>query len=161
MDARLKSGWVTGKELRDYIENELDMVYASDPWKLNGGWGPRASGLSFEFKARAPKGRRVVSMKVRGEEVVDGGRYTISGCEREGEPMDVICRHAGSHDAKIIGHSVHEALLDYLKAHRTIAPRRDGRERAVDLPQRVFSQDAVLAGGDLEKAPTTPHGLPG
>ncbi len=53
MDARMKSGWVTGKERKNYIENELDMVYASDPWKLNGGWGPRASGMEFEFLARA------------------------------------------------------------------------------------------------------------
>ena len=161
MDARMKSGWVTGKELKDYIENELEMVYASDPWKLNGGWGPRASGLEFEFRARAPKGQRIVSMKVNGEKVVDDRHYTIGGCEREGEPLDVICRHSGSHDAKVIPGSVHEALLAYLRAHPTFAPRLDGRERAVDLPARVFSQDAVLAGGDLMTAPTTPHSMPG
>jgi hypothetical protein len=37
---------------------------------------------------------------------------------------------------------------------------RDGREIALDLPRTVFSQDAVLAGGDLSKAATTPFGLP-
>ncbi len=160
MDARMKSGWVTGKELKNYIENELDMVYASDPWKLNGGWGPRASGMEFEFLARAPKGRRILSMTVNGEEVADDRRYSIGGCEREGEPLEVICRHPGSHDAKVIPGSAHEALLAYLRAHPIIAPRRDGRERAADLPARVFSQDAVLAGGDLMKAPTTPDGMP-
>ncbi len=161
MDARMKSGWVTGKELKDYLENELDMVYASDPWKLNGGWGPRASGMAFTFRARAPKGERIVSMTVNGEAVADDRRYTIGGCEREGEPLDVICRHAGSHDAKVIPGSVHEALLAYLEAHPTVAPHLDGRERAMDLPARAFSQDAVLAGGDLLKAPTTPNGMPG
>ena len=58
MDARMKRGWVTGKELKDYLENELEMVYAKTPLKLNGGWGPRASGMTFVFDARAEYGRQ-------------------------------------------------------------------------------------------------------
>ena len=73
----------------------------------------------------------------------------------------MICRHPGTHDAKIVGPSIHDALASYFAAHPVIAPRRDGRERAVDLPDMVFSQDAVLAGGDISKAPSTPDGLPG
>jgi S-sulfosulfanyl-L-cysteine sulfohydrolase len=38
MDARAKKGWVTGKELKDYWEDELEMVYSNSPMKLNGGW---------------------------------------------------------------------------------------------------------------------------
>jgi hypothetical protein len=41
-----------------------------------------------------------------------------------------------------------------------IAPRRDGREIALDLPTVVFSQDAVLAKGDPSTAPTAPSSLP-
>ncbi len=161
MDARLKTGWVTGKELRAYLENELELVFSSDPWKLNGGWGPRASGLSLLLEARAQKGRRVVSMKINGREVEDDRRYTIAGCEREGEPIDVICRHRGSHEAKLLPFTIHEALQEYFKAHPVIAPRREGREKALDLPPTVFSQDAVFAGVDLNRAATTPSGLPG
>lgn len=160
MDARMKRGFITGAELKTYLEKELDMVFASDPWRLNGGWGPRAAGLVFTFNALAERGRRVVSIKVNGREVEADGRYSIAGCEREGEPMDVICRHAGTHEPEILPMSVHDALQTYLAAHPVISPRRDGREAALDLPSRVFSQDAVLAGGDLAKAPTTPHGLP-
>ena len=160
MDARMKRGWITGKELRDYLEHELEMVYAKSPLKLNGGWGPRASGMTFVFDAHADYGRRVVSMKVNGVDVAEHEHYTIAGCEREGEPLDVICRHRGSHDAEILPMSIHEALSEYLKVHPVIAPRRDGRERALDLPSAVFSQDAVLARGDLSKAATTPFGLP-
>jgi S-sulfosulfanyl-L-cysteine sulfohydrolase len=160
MDARMKRGWVTGKELRDYLEKELEMVYSKSPFKLNGGWGPRASGMAIAFDALAGYGRRVVSIKINGREVEADGRYTIAGCEREGEPMDVICRHRGTHDPQVLPLSVHEALEEYLRVHPVIAPRRDGREIALDLPRAVFSQDAVLAGGDLAKAPTTPLGLP-
>ena len=160
MDARMKRGWVTGKELRDYLENELEMVYAKTPLKLNGGWGPRASGMTIVFDARAAHGSRLVSIKINGREAEADEHYTIAGCEREGEPLDVVCRHRGTHDAQVLPMSIHEALQEYFKVHPVIAPRRDGREQALDLPPAVFSQDAVLAGSDLNGAPTTPHGVP-
>ena len=160
MDARMKRGWITGKELRDYLENELEMVYAKTPLKLNGGWGPRAAGMRFVFNARAKHGQRIVSITIGGREVEADGRYTIAGCEREGEPLDVVCRHRGTHEVQILPMSIHEALRQYLRAHPVLAVERDGREIALDLPRTVFSQDAVLAGGDLSKAATTPFGLP-
>ena len=114
--------------------------------------------MTIVFDARAGYGARIVSIKINGREAEDDGRYTIAGCEREGEPLDVICRHRGSHDALVLPMSIHEALGEYLKAHPVITPKRDGREKARDLPATVFSQDAVLAGGDLSKAATTPFG---
>jgi sulfur-oxidizing protein SoxB len=160
MDARMKKGWVTGKELRAYWEDELEMVYSESPMKLNGGWGPRASGMDIVFDAYAKHGDRVISIKIGGKEIVDDDRYTIAGCERDGEPIDVICRHRGSHDPEILPFSIHEALGRYLASNRLISPKPDGREIARDLPGTVFSQDAVLAGGDLSDASTTPDGLP-
>jgi S-sulfosulfanyl-L-cysteine sulfohydrolase len=160
MDARMKAGWVTGQELKSYLENELEMVFAKDPWKLNGGWGVRASGMSMVFRASAEPGRRLVSLKVNGRDTQDDQHYMIASCEREGEPTDVVCRHPGTHDARVLPMTIHQVLRQYLRARPAIAPRREGREIATDLPPTVFSQDAVLAGGDLSKAPTTPSGLP-
>jgi hypothetical protein len=161
MDARMKSGWVTGAELKAYLENELELVFSKDPWKLNGGWGVRASGLSIVFKASAEPGRRLISVKVGGQDVEDQRRYTIAGCERDGEPVDVVCRHPGTHDARVLPLTLHAALKEHLAMHPVIGPRRGDREIATDLPRIVFSQDAALAGGDLSNAPTTPSGLPG
>jgi S-sulfosulfanyl-L-cysteine sulfohydrolase len=160
MDARMKIGWVTGQELRAYLENELELVFSKDPWKLNGGWGVRASGMTMVFKASAEPGRRLISVKVNGRDIEDLQRYTIAGCERDGEPLDVVCRHPNTHEARALPTTVHRALRQYLKKHAVIAPRREDREIAMDLPRTVFSQDAALAGGDLSKAPTTPSGLP-
>jgi sulfur-oxidizing protein SoxB len=159
MDARMKIGWITGQQLMAYLERELELVFSKDPWKLNGGWGVRASGMTMVFKASAEPGRRLVSVKVNGRDVEDQQRYTIAGCERDGEPLDMICRHPGTHDARVLPITIHQALRRYLKAHPAIAPRRDQREIAIDLPSTVFSQDAALSGGDLSKAPTTPSGL--
>jgi 2',3'-cyclic-nucleotide 2'-phosphodiesterase (5'-nucleotidase family) len=160
MDARMKTGWVTGQELKAYLESELELVFSKNPWTLNGGWGVRASGMTMVFKASAEPGRRLVSVKVNGSDVEDQQRYTIAGCERDGEPLDMVCRHRGTHEARVLPMTIHQALRRYLKAHPVIAPRRDEREIAIDLPRRVFSQDAVLTGGNLSKAPTTPSGLP-
>lgn len=160
MDPRMKAGLVTGRELRRYLESELEMVFSKDPWKLNGGWGVRASGMRMTFNARAEPGQRVVEVKINGRMLEDEQSYSIAACEREGEPMEAICRHRGVHDSHILPMRVHQLLTEYLKVHAVIAPRRDDREIALDLPRTVFSQDAVLAGGDLAAAPTTPAGLP-
>lgn len=146
LDTRMKTGTVTGRQLRDYLENELELVFSKDPWKLSGGWGPRASGLAVVFTAKNPPGKRVVSLKVNDREVDDAAHFTIGGCERDGEPLAMICRLRGASEPKIAPLSVHEALVEYLKKHPVIATERGGRSVATDLPKVVFSQDATLTG---------------
>jgi hypothetical protein len=83
-----------------------------------------------------------VSITIGGREVEADGRYTIAGCEREGEALDVVCRHRGTHEVQILPASIHEALRQYLRAHPVLAVERDGREIALDLPRtrRRFKQ---------------------
>ena len=147
LDARMKKGWVTGEQLHAYLENELELVFSPDPWKLSGGWGPRASGMNMLFTAKAPKGSRLRDVTVQGAPLRDDERYTIAGCERAGEPLDVICRLRGAHDPEVLPMSIHQALRQYLAKHPVIAPKREGRARATDLPAVVFSQDELLRGG--------------
>lgn len=144
LDARVKTGTVSGRQLRDYLENELELVFSKDPWKLSGGWGPRASGMKMVFTAGNPPGKRVVSLKVNDREVQDDGSYTIGGCERAGEPLDMICRLKGARDAKVAPFTIHEGLLDYLKKNPTVTVYRENRSTATDLPGSVFSQDQIL-----------------
>jgi 5'-nucleotidase len=145
LDTRMKKGWVTGKELRNYLENELELVFSRDAWKLSGGWGPRASGLEMTFEARAARGERLRSVRVNGEEITPDGQYTIAGCEREGEPLDVVCRLRGTHDVEYVEPTIHQAMEIYLTDKKVIAPTRQRRSRATDLPDVAFSQDALLA----------------
>ncbi len=146
LDTRMKSGTITGRQLREYLESELELVFSKDPWKLSGGWGPRAAGMAVVFTSNNPPGKRVVSLKVKDREVGDADRFTIGGCEREGEPMEMICRLRGAAEARIVGTSLHESLLTYLKQNPVINSTRDGRAVATDLPNKVFSQDATLTG---------------
>ncbi len=145
MDARIKTGWVTGQELKLYLERELEMVFARDPWRLSGGWGPRASGMTMSFEARESQGNRLKSLQIGGEQVADAKRYSIAGCEREGEPLDVVCRHRGTHDVEISKSTIHEAVRHFLGRNPVVSPRRDGRATAIDLAESEFSQDKILS----------------
>ncbi len=129
MDARIKKGWITGRQLTTYLERELELVFSRDPWKLSGGWGPRASGLDVVFRAYESPGKRVQNIRVHGEPLEADRRYSIAGCEREGEPIDVVCRHRGALDVEFVAPSIHTAIHEYFRDHPAIAPRRDGRAR--------------------------------
>ena len=97
-----------------------------------------------DFAAAAPESSRLRGLMIDGKPVADDTHVTMSGCERAGEPMDVLCRMRGVHDAAVLPSTVHQALRAYLKRHPVIAPTRDGRSKAVDLPAVVLGQDAVL-----------------
>lgn len=155
MDAAIKTGSVTGQQLRDYLEHELELVFSRDAWKLSGGWGPRFSGMEVRFAALAPTGQRLREVRVAGAPLEDRRRYRIAGCDREDEPENTICRLQGADAPTRLPLSIHQAMRDYLISHPRIAPRREGRARAVDLPPTVFSQDALLSGG-ADAATTTP-----
>src|SRR5262249_29017710 len=143
-----------------YLEHELEMVFSKDPWKLNGGWGVRASGMTMTFNARAEAGRRLGDPKSNRPGGDHRRAHTIPSCGGQGEPPHHGCRHAGTHNVYLLPMSIQQALRQYLTTHPAVTQRRDGREIALDLPRTVFSQDAVLAGGDPIKAPTNPSGLP-
>ncbi len=99
----------------------------------------------MRYRAFAPPGQRLLSVQVGGQEVQDDRHYTIAGCEREGEPLDVVCRHRGTHDARVLPLKIHAALREYLQAYPTISPLRQGRASAVDLAPVLFSLDSLLA----------------
>ncbi len=110
-DARLKSGRVSGKQIRSYLESEMELVYSRDPRILSGGWGIRPSGMTIRFTAGAPEGSRIRNVQVNGQELQPDASYTIGGCEQEGESLDRICRLSGVNDARYVPGSVHSALL--------------------------------------------------
>jgi len=143
-DAKLKAGRVSGTQMRAYLENEMELVYSKDPLRLSGGWGIRPSGMTILFTAGVPAGSRIQDVRIGGKELQADGSYAIGGCEQDGEALDRICRLSGVSDARYVPGTVHAALKAYLKAHSPIAPKREGRVRATDLPATVWSQYGVL-----------------
>lgn len=139
MDAQIKTGVLTGKQLRAFWERSLDDVFGKDPYGQRGGWGPRVSGMEVRIRLGAPAGQRVVWMKVNGKEVRDDDRFTVASCDRPGDSEDMLCRFPGAAETKILDTSIQQAMLAYFKKHGVVSPA-EGRVTAEDVDGRVWSQ---------------------
>jgi S-sulfosulfanyl-L-cysteine sulfohydrolase len=140
INTQIKTGKLSGKQLRDFFEKEIENVFSSDPEKLFGGWLPRTSGLSVKFQVSAPPYKRIKEMAVNGKPLQDKRLYTITTCVREGDPESTLCRIPNGKDIVIKDFDAHEAVRRYLKKHWPVLPPEMGRVQALDLPENVRSQ---------------------
>ena len=140
VNAGARVATVPGALLKEWMEKELNNVFAENPLERFGGWVVRMKGMEVNFTAGAGKGERVNSIKIGGEEVDPTRDYTFVACERAGDPADVLCRLKGVRDREDLSFTLHEAVERYLAAHRPVAPVQEGRVTATDLPPTVLSQ---------------------
>lgn len=136
----LMVGKVTGKQLKDFWEQEMENVFARDASKRFGGWLPRPSGMTVRFEAGAPFGQRVREIRVHGEPLEETRLYTVTACLREGDRPDTLCRIRNAKDVEVLDFDAHEAVRRYLAKHPEVARRLEGRAVAEDLPAVVRSQ---------------------
>ncbi len=127
----VKTGKVTGRQLRAFFERELENVFSPDPEKRFGGWLPRPSGMSLRFDPQAPRGSRVRELKVAGEDVTEDGVYTLAACEREGDAPDTLCRMPHVSDPKVMEVDVHQAVSRYLAQQGAVSASLSGAPRVV------------------------------
>src|SRR5271157_4992042 len=71
------------------------------------------------------KRQNIVSIKVNGREIKPDGRYSIAGCERSGEAIDVVCRQHGlpSHFNALAGGCLLASLPSGSLYRRASTPR--------------------------------------
>lgn len=137
---KVKVGRVTGRQLRQFWEREIENVFSRDPEKLFGGWLPRPSGMTVRFRVQAPMGQRVQELLIDGEPVEDDREYTLAACEREGDAPDTLCRIRHVAEPRVLKIDAHEAVRAYLERHSPVAPRETPRVVADDLPGVLRSQ---------------------
>lgn len=140
MDANIKVGVLSGRQLRTFWEQSLNDVFAADAFGQRGGWGPRPSGMAVRIRLGAPSGKRVVWLTVNGEPVRDDSLYTIASCDRPGDAADMLCRAPGAANTKVLSISIHDALRAYFRRHGTVRPTVEGRVSAEDAQGTVWSQ---------------------
>lgn len=136
----LKTGEVSGRQLREFWERELENVFAQDASKRFGGWVPRPSGMTLRFLAHAPAGQRIQEILINGVPLDDDRVYTITACEREGDPDHMICRIPHARNTRVHTLDAHEAVRAYLRANPGLRAPTGGRVQALDLPAEVRSQ---------------------
>jgi S-sulfosulfanyl-L-cysteine sulfohydrolase len=140
INTQIKTGKLTGRQIRDFYEKELENVFSKDPENLFGGWLPRTSGLTIKFKAHAPAFKRIQEIKVHDRPLQENRFYSVTTCAREGDPETTLCRIPDGKDIKILDFDAHEAVRKYLKKHSPINQPKMERVQALDLPGQVRSQ---------------------
>jgi len=140
VESAIKSGVVSGQQILDWLENELENAFATDPIKRFGGWFVRYKGLFVRFTIGKPTGERVREVKVQGQPLVPAQRYTVLGCEREGDPDNTVCRIDDVANPRRHDITVHQVVMEYLAEHSPVAPVIEGRAVATDAPADLLSQ---------------------
>lgn len=140
VDSEAKRGVITGKQLWDWMEKELQNAFAKDPAKRFGGWVVRFNGMQVNFTIGNEMGKRVNSIKVKGKPVDLSKKYTFVACEREGDPDTTICRVEGVAEPTRLGSTLHKIIQEYLVKASPIAPKLEGRATATDAPNTLLTQ---------------------
>lgn len=147
IDSALRTAKATGKQIRDWLEKELNNVFAKDAAERMGGWLIKFRGMELSFYAYADKGERIQQIKVGGQPLDDAKEYKVGACERDGDPADVLCRIKGVRDSKNTEYHLHEVLHSYLQKHSPVTPLPPQAARILDGPQYLLTQ---VSGVDYE-----------
>jgi sulfur-oxidizing protein SoxB len=140
VDSTIRTGTVTGKQISDWLEKELNNVFAKNAGERLGGWVIKFKGMEVCFKAYADKGQRVKQIKVKGNVIEPNKTYNICACEREGDPADMLCRMKGVANATNTAFTLHSVLTEYLAANSPVTPTAPLAAIILDAPQSLLTQ---------------------
>jgi 2',3'-cyclic-nucleotide 2'-phosphodiesterase (5'-nucleotidase family) len=150
IDLQLKTGIASGGQLRTYWEKELDYIFSEDPTRLFGGWLPRISGLTVQFRKQAHSDKRVEQLLVADQPIDPGKTYRLAAGLWPGAPASSIHRVAGCQLIQKLEATTHDAVRNYLKTHSPIRTEGDPHVRCIDC-------DGVLRSQYLEKVEDAPQ----
>ncbi len=140
VDSTVRTGTVTGGQIRDWLEKELNNVFAKNAAERLGGWVIKFKGMRVSFNAFAEEGTRVHEMSVAGEPLDFDKKYNICACERDGDPADMLCRIQGVANAKNTSLTLHTVMKDYLAANSPVSPIPPMNAKILDGPQTLLTQ---------------------
>ncbi len=140
VDSQVRTAAVTGKQLKEWLEKELNNVFAKDAAKRFGGWVVKLKGLEMTFNAHGDAGKRVQSLTVGGQVLEMEKEYSICACERDGDPETMLCRIPNVKNGKNTAYTLHQTMRDYLAANSPVTPTPRGDVKVLDAPQTLLSQ---------------------
>ncbi len=140
VDSTVRTGTVTGKQIKEWLEKEMNNVFSKDASERFGGWVIKFKGMKISFNAFGEKGKRVQEITVGNEAIDLNKNYNICACEREGDPGDMLCRIWGVANAKNTTYTLHTVLKEYLKVNSPVTPTPPLNAKILDAPQTLLSQ---------------------
>ena len=140
VDSTVRTGVVTGQQLKDWLEKELNNVFAKDASKRFGGWVIKFKGMKVDFRAFDSLGNRVESILVDEKPLDLLAEYSVLACERDGDPDDVLCRMKNVRQAKNTKFTLHQVMLEYLAVNSPVTPTPPMHAKVLDAPQNLLTQ---------------------
>jgi len=140
VDSTVRTGTVTGKQIKDWLEKELNNVFAKDASERFGGWVIKFNGMQITFNAFGEKGKRVQSITIKEKPLEESSNYNICACERDGDPADMLCRMKGVLNAKNTEYTLHSVMRNYLKENSPVTPQLPLNAKVLDAPQTLLTQ---------------------
>ena len=139
-DSEAKYGEATGRQLWDWLEKELDNVFAKDPASRFGGWVVRFKGMTVNFTMRNDAGKRVNWIKMADRPIDLNKTYLVAACERSGDPGDTLCRLEKVTKPRRANITMHSILREYFSRFSPVSAQIEGRITATDAPSDLLSQ---------------------
>lgn len=147
VDSTVRTGTVIGKQLLDWLEKELNNVFAKEASERFGGWVIKFKGMKVKFEAFAEKVKRVKEVQV-GNALLDPAKtYSICACERDGDPSDMLCRMRNVRNPQNTAFTLHGTMAEYLKNNSPVTPVPEKNAIILDGPATLLSQ---VTGVDYE-----------
>ena len=140
VDSTVRTGSVTGKQIKEWLEKELHNVFAKDASERFGGWVIKFKGMKVTFNAFAEKGQRVQTVSVANSLLELDKMYKICACERDGDPSDMLCRMRNVANATNTNYTLHSVMKEYLAANSPVTPTPTENADILDAPQTLLTQ---------------------
>jgi S-sulfosulfanyl-L-cysteine sulfohydrolase len=139
VNEKVKTGKASGKQIREWLEKEMNNAFSPVASERFGGWLVRFSGMKVVFNVQNEAGARIQEITVNGAPMQDDQYYTISACVRPGDPIDNLCRMPGVKDVEVKDYTIHEVVEEYLQKNSPVSPVLEGRAYCQSLGTYSFS----------------------
>lgn len=139
VNSEVKTADVKGKQIINWLEQELENAFAKDPTKRFGGWFVRFNGMKVKFTIGNEKGKRVQEVIIKDEPLDPEKIYTMVACERDGDPDNMLCRMRNTHNPVSQNIMLHAVLEEYLAEFSPVAPKIEGRAVATDAEATLLT----------------------
>ncbi|HCY90603.1 MAG TPA: bifunctional metallophosphatase/5'-nucleotidase, partial [Chitinophagaceae bacterium] len=140
VDSTVRTATVTGKQIMNWLEKELNNVFAKNAAERFGGWVIKFKGMKVSFNAFAENGKRVQEVMIKGQKLDPDKIYSIAACERDGDPADMLCRIRQVTNARNSNYTLHSVMREYLQKNSPVTPVPPQNAVVLDAPQTLLTQ---------------------
>ena len=140
VDSTVRTAKVSGKQIIEWLEKELNNVFAKDASLRLGGWLVKFKGMKVEFKAFEEMDNRVKKITVNGEKLDAKKMYLVSACEREGDVENMLCRIPDVKEGANTPYTLHQVMKEYLASNSPVTPKPEGNAIILDAPSTLLTQ---------------------